>query len=57
MISTEQMILCNIRESNTSHGYQQDKRERMYGWVERHFLGRDVESSREIPFCLSRGRD
>ena len=39
-------------ESNTSHGYQQDKRERMYGWVERHFLGRDVESSREIPFLF-----
>jgi acetyl esterase/lipase len=39
-------------ESNTSHGYQQDKRERMYGWVERHFLRRDVESSREIPFLF-----
>jgi hypothetical protein len=35
-------------ESSTSHGYQADKRERMYGWIERHFLGKDASS--EFPF-------
>ena len=29
-----------IWESSTSHGYQQDKRERMYAFVEKHFLHR-----------------
>jgi Prolyl oligopeptidase family len=39
-------------ESNSSHGYQQDKRERMYGWIERHFLGRKVELSAERSFLF-----
>jgi cephalosporin-C deacetylase-like acetyl esterase len=44
----------NIRlwESDTSHGYQQDKREQMYGWVSRHFLGREAGSSPEQPFLF-----
>jgi hypothetical protein len=41
-----------IWESNTSHGYQQDKRERMYGFVEMHFLGRKEAESREFAFLL-----
>ena len=39
-------------ESNTSHGYQLDKRERMYGWIERHFLGHNIEVSVEKPFLF-----
>src|SRR5207245_230325 len=39
-----------IWESKTPHGYQQDKRERMYGWAERHFLGRVMDRSPEMPF-------
>lgn len=39
-------------ESKSSHGYQQDKRERMYEWVERHFLKRNVERSAEKPFLF-----
>src|SRR5206468_3392885 len=39
-------------ESNTSHGYQQDKRERMYGWVEQQFLERNNEVSNERPFVF-----
>jgi hypothetical protein len=43
-------------ESSTSHGYQADKRERMYAWVERHFLGKR-ESSRELPFVFEPRND
>ncbi len=39
-----------LRESSTSHGYQQDKREQMYAWVERHFFGKNGEMSAELPF-------
>ena len=39
-------------ESNTSHGYQQDKRERMYRWVERYFFARETEVSKESPFLV-----
>ena len=39
-------------ESNTSHGYQQDKRERMYGWIEQHFLAREMGVSTESPFLF-----
>jgi hypothetical protein len=39
-------------ESTTSHGYQQDKRERLYAFVERHFLGKASESSAELPFLF-----
>jgi len=37
-----------IWESSTSHGYQQDKRERMYGFVEKHFLHRGGAASAEL---------
>jgi len=37
-------------ESKTAHGYQQDKRERMYSWVEQYFLGHPIESSTESHF-------
>lgn len=39
-----------IRESSTSHGYQQDKREHMYAFVEKHFLHRDTTASAELAF-------
>ena len=40
-----------LAESSTSHGYQADKRERMYTWVERFFFGRKT-ASREFPFVF-----
>ena len=46
-----------IRESSTSHGYQEDKRERLYAFVERHFLGRGQEISRELPATIETLRD
>ena len=45
-----------LAESSTSHGYQADKRERMYAWVERHFFGRR-EASRELPFVFEPRND
>jgi hypothetical protein len=39
-------------ESGTDHGYQQDKRERMYAFVEKHFLAGGSDSSAESPFLL-----
>jgi hypothetical protein len=39
-----------IWESSTSHGYQQDKRERMYAFVERHFLHLEKALSAELAF-------
>jgi hypothetical protein len=39
-------------ESTTSHGYQQDKRERLYAFVESHFFGKTAESSAELPFLF-----
>lgn len=39
-------------ESSTSHGYQQDKRERMYAFLERHFLAKETETSPELPFLF-----
>ncbi|HUQ91062.1 MAG TPA: hypothetical protein VM120_05215, partial [Bryobacteraceae bacterium] len=41
-----------LSESSTSHGYQTDKREHMYGWVERHFLRQGTSISRELPFSV-----
>ena len=41
-----------LRESSTAHGYQQDKREQMYGFVEHYFLGRKERPSPELPFML-----
>jgi len=46
-----------IWESNTAHGYQQDKRERMYGFVERHFLRRQNAESHELAFLLEPQHD
>jgi hypothetical protein len=40
----------SLWESKTAHGYQQDKRERMYSWVEQYFLGRPIESAAESHF-------
>jgi hypothetical protein len=45
-----------LAESSTSHGYQADKRERMYAWVERHFLGKEG-ASREFPFLFEPTND
>jgi pimeloyl-ACP methyl ester carboxylesterase len=39
-----------IWESRTPHGYQQDKREQMYSWVEHCLLRQPVEASPEISF-------
>lgn len=44
-------------ESSSSHGYQRDKRERMYGWVERHFLGRRTDVSAEKAFLFETQSD
>jgi len=44
-------------ESSSSHGYQRDKRERMYGWVERHFFGRSLDVSAEKAFLLEMQSD
>jgi hypothetical protein len=41
-----------IWESATAHGYQQDKRERMYGFVEKHFLHHTDTGSGELAFLL-----
>jgi hypothetical protein len=41
-----------IWESTTAHGYQQDKRERMYDFVERHFLHGANPDSEESLFLL-----
>ena len=41
-----------IWESTTAHGYQQDKRERMYDFVERHFLHETNPDSQESAFLL-----
>jgi hypothetical protein len=46
-----------LRESGTSHGFQQDKREQMYGFVEHHFLGRTEGPSPERPFMLEPRQD
>ena len=46
-----------IRESSTSHGYQQDKRERMYAFVEKHFLHRGDAASAELAFVLEPQHD
>jgi hypothetical protein len=39
-------------QSTTSHGYQLDKRERMYRWVEKYFLGHDVSAEKESAFPM-----
>ncbi|MCW5977905.1 MAG: prolyl oligopeptidase family serine peptidase [Bryobacteraceae bacterium] len=41
-----------IWESQTGHGYQRDKRERMYGFVEKRLSGRQNPDSKEAPFLL-----
>lgn len=41
-----------IWESNTNHGYQRDKRERMYSFVEKHFLKQEHAQSKESAFLL-----
>ena len=46
-----------IWESSTSHGYQQDKRERMYAFVEKHFLQRAEPASAELAFVLEPQRE
>ena len=39
-------------QSSTSHGFQLDKRQRMYAWVEKYFFGHNVEWSKEMPFTF-----
>jgi len=46
-----------IWESSTAHGYQQDKRERMYGFVETYFLHHENADSRELAFTLESQHD
>jgi hypothetical protein len=41
-----------IFESSTNHGYQRDKRERMYSFVDKHFFSRDGGPVPEVPFLL-----
>jgi len=44
-------------ESTTNHGYQQDKREKLYAWVERHLAPPFPKGGAELPAKVERMED